>query len=236
MVFTANGTESMVSDTAVEMAEQICRTFQHHDRGARDEAVEALASVDRRQFEQLTDAAARRASTAYVDALWAKDELEAEYIEDGEVIRAGLATADWSPVEEHLATRAAVVDMDARYAAKSVEAWRNHKTGGDYWTPIQEAQVYELRAALQDPEYPHKPKYGRSGHGPEAARYAAAIELHDMHSDGSWTQARDLMVPYYERILLERLAPEDSSAGEPSGDSFATEAPDDGPATEAFDD
>lgn len=217
-MITGNGTEAGVWGTAVEMAEQICLTFQHHDLGSRDAAVDALAAVDRRQFAQLADGDARRASTAYVDALWAKDELESEYIEDGEVLQAGLASADWGAVEEHLAARAAVVDMDARYATKSVEAWRNHKTGGDYWTPIQQAQVYELRAALQDPEYPHKPKYGRSGHGPEAARYAVAIELHDLHTDGAWTQARDLMVPYYERILLGQRASDDSSRMEASDD------------------
>lgn len=192
---------SGVRREAEVMAESICRVFQYHDQKCRDDAVETLCDVDIRQFRHLSEDEARDASVAYVDALWAKDEIESSYLDEGEVVQTGLTLADWSPVEKHLARRADIVDMDSRYATKTAEAWRNHKSGGDYWTPIQEAQTYELRAALQDPTYPNKPKFGQSGYGPEAARYALAIELHDMHSERYWNQARDLMVPYYERIL-----------------------------------
>jgi hypothetical protein len=91
--------------------------------------------------------------------------------------------------------------MDHRYAIQSTVAWRNHKIGEDYWTPLRRAQMYELRAALQDPDYPDKPRYGQSGHGPEPARYALAVELHDMRSLEHYQEALDIMRPYFEKVL-----------------------------------
>jgi hypothetical protein len=63
------------------------------------------------------------------------------------------------------------------------------------------AQTHELRTALGDPSYPRKPSDGRSGHGPEAARYALAVELHDMRTPMCWRQAVSVMTPYFERVL-----------------------------------
>ena len=183
------------------MAEQICRGFRHHDRGERAAAVDAFYAVDRRQFRHADDDATRAAARAYVDALWAKDRIEDEHTTDGELDREAVGRADWRPVERAFTERAEAVGIDRRYAECSTTAWRRHKTGGDYWTPTARAQRYELRAALQDPDYPRKGSDGRGGPGPEPMRYVLAVELHDMHTRGHWAQARAVMRPYYERIL-----------------------------------
>lgn len=193
--------EEPVADLAREMAEQVCQGFRFHDRRERERAIDAFAFVDRNQFAHLDAATARAAAAAYVDALWAKDEVEDSCTVAGELDYDALAEADWSPVRAAFAKRAALVGMDPRYAEASTRAWKRHKVGGDYARPMQRAQVYELRAAMDDPEYPHKPHQGQSGHGPEAARYLLAVELHDMHTEGHWRQARDVMIGYYERIL-----------------------------------
>jgi hypothetical protein len=137
-----------------------------------------------------------------VEALWAKDEVERRHERtDGSFDRDALAAADWSAVREGFAARAEAVGIDRRYAELSTIGWREHKVRGDYWTPLQRAQVFELRTALQDDEYPHKPRYGQSGFGPEAARYVLGVELHDARR---WEEAQDAMTPYFERILSGR--------------------------------
>lgn len=183
------------------MAEQVCRGFRHHDRGNRDAAVEAFFAVDYRQFAHLDAAEARAAAEAYVDALWAKDRLEDRHRHAGGLDRDALAAADWGPVESAFRERAVHATIDPRYAERSTTAWLHHKTGRDYWTPMARAQVLELRAALQDPDYPQKPSDGLAGPGPEAMRYALAVELHDMHTEDHWSQAKAVMRPYYERVL-----------------------------------
>lgn len=187
--------------TAEHMAEQMCRGFIEHDRGDRDAATDAFAAVDERQFRHVDRRDARLAATAFVEALWAKDEIEFQYLTDRTIDRDGLREADWSPVRRAFRKRASLLEIDQEYAALKTEAWRRHKTDGDYWTPFQKAQVLELRAALQDPEYPRKAKDGRSGFGPETLRYTLGVELHDMHAAEYWEQAKDVMTPYFERIL-----------------------------------
>jgi hypothetical protein len=190
-----------IDEAAAHMAEQICIGFRAHDRGDREEAIEAFCAVDAMQFAHLDRETARHAAVAYVDALWAKDEIERAHTECGEIDKAALVNADWGPVRSRFRERASIAGVDPKYADASTKGWRNHKTGGDYWTPIQRAQTYELRVAMQEPEYPHKPRYGQSGFGPEASRYALAVELHDMRSADHWEQAERTMVPYFERVL-----------------------------------
>ncbi|MFB6299148.1 MAG: hypothetical protein ABEH65_02700 [Halobacteriales archaeon] len=199
---TQTNTAEQLTETAEYMATAITRGFQLHDEGNREEALEAFAIVDRNQFAHIDDQEVRRAAEAFVDALWAKDEIEEQHIEDnGEFRKAELRMADWSPVQDALERRADVIGMDEAYAHQATKAWRNHKTGGDYWTPFMEAQLHQLKAAMQDPNIPHKPRYGQSGYGPEVMRYLTCVELHDMHSKEHWRQAKQMMVPYYERIL-----------------------------------
>lgn len=190
-----------VTQQARTLSKHVIRGFQAHDAGDYERAVEAFAIVDRRQFRQLDDEDAEMAARAYVDALFEKDEVEFDHLADGGIDAAALDAADWSPVRRHFRIRAGIVGMDAEYAIATTEAWKRHKAGGDYWTPIMRAQMHELRAALRDPTYPHKPKHGQSGYGPEPVRYALAIELHDMHEAEYANQAIDVMTPYFERIL-----------------------------------
>lgn len=189
-----------VDATATYMADRLCAGFIHHDRRNYEASVEAFAAVDALQFQHLDASDARRAAVGYVDALWAKDDVEEAAMVDGEIDRETLADADWSPVEEAFDRRARVADIDPRYAELTTVAWRAHKVGGDYWTPMMRAQMYELRAALQDPHYPEKPRHGQSGFGPEPSRYALGNELHDTRQ---WDQAREVMTPYFERIIRE---------------------------------
>ncbi|MFB6109220.1 MAG: hypothetical protein ABEJ82_10370 [Haloplanus sp.] len=187
-----------VGESARYMADQLCRGFVEHDRRNREEAVEAFAAVDSLQFRHLDPADARRAAVGYVDALWEKDAVEETAMVDGELDPVQLADADWSPVEAAFERRARAAGIDLRYADRTTAAWRAHKVGGDYWTPMMRAQTYELRAALQDPDYPNKPRHGQSGFGPEPARYALGNELHDTRQ---WDQAREVMRPYFECVL-----------------------------------
>jgi hypothetical protein len=64
-----------------------------------------------------------------------------------------------------------------------------------------QALCYEVRAAIQDPNYPRKAGDGEAGFGPEPARYALAVELHDMHSERHWKQNVRNMQRYFEGIL-----------------------------------
>ena len=168
---------------------------------AYEAAVEAFAAVDRRQFQYLSEAAVDLAASAFVDALRAKDEVEFGCLRDGALQRTAIENADYRRVTGKLRERAAIIGMDAQYAVEKTEAWRRHKAGGEYWTPFARSQVYELRAALSDPDYPHKPRGGQSGFGPEPFRYVLAFELHDMHTERHWREGIPVMVPYYEKIL-----------------------------------
>lgn len=189
-----------VQTGARRAARQLCLGFKHHDDREREAAVESFAAVDRLQFQHVSETTAHDAAVAYVDALWAKDAVERSCMVDGTIDADALAAADWSDVREAFARRASLVDMDPQYAEKSTTAWRRHKVGGDYWTPMKQAQLYEYRAALQEPDYPDKPRYGQSGYGPEPARYLLGVELHDTRK---WKQAEQVMTPYFERILRE---------------------------------
>ncbi|MDL5362726.1 hypothetical protein [Halalkalicoccus sp. NIPERK01] len=180
------------------MAERTCLGFIYHDRREYEAAVEAFYHVDRHQFAHLTDEEAREAARALTDAFWAKDDVEQDHI-DGADVDPALDDADWSPVEEALSRRAEIVGMDDEYAPKTTEAWRNHKTGGDYWTPTMAAQRHEIAAAIGD--YEEKPKYGRSGYGHLTARYLVGLELHDMHTERHWKEAAGVMADYYREIL-----------------------------------
>jgi hypothetical protein len=195
---TENGVEP--KSTARGLARQLCLGFKHHDQRERERAIDAFAAVDTVQFQHVPERNARRAAVAYVDALWAKDEVERACTIGGEIDTVALDDADWSDVRSAFARRAELVGIDPRYAEQSTIAWRRHKVGGDYWTPMKRAQLHEYRAALQSPEYPDKPRYGQSGYGPEPARYLLGVELHDTRK---WEQAQTVMTPYFERILCE---------------------------------
>ncbi|AZH26798.1 hypothetical protein [Haloplanus aerogenes] len=189
-----------IENIAAYMAGQLGRGFVYHDQRRREAAVKAFAAVDALQFAHLDEDAATEAAEAYVDALWAKDEVEdaCRVDGDGRIDADGVAEADWSAVEEGFERRAEVAGIDSAYASLTTEAWINHKAGGDYWTPMMKAQMFELRAAMQDPEYPDKPRSGQSGFGPEPARYALGIELHDTRK---FDEGREAMTPYFERVL-----------------------------------
>jgi hypothetical protein len=190
--------------TAREMALGLAHVFRAHDEGERERALEACKRVDELQFQHVSDDDVELASEAFIDALWEKDDVELDCLTGGEIDEARLQDADYGAVRSRLRTRALLVGADQRYATRKVEAWRKHKTGGDYWTPYQRAQLHEFRAAIQDPEYPRKPRGGRSGPGPEPMRYVLASELHDMNSTRHWEQGVEMLVPYFERILRER--------------------------------
>jgi len=190
-----------IERTAHQMAVNFGKLFLADDEGLQSKAIRYCESVDRLQFQHLNADEVQLASEAYVEALWEKDDLELACMGSGCIQKDGIRDADYSPVRKKLRTRASVIGADQRYAMQKAKAWQNHKSGGDYWTPYQEAQVYELRAALQNPEFPEKPKYGQSGPGPEPMRYALAAELHDMHTDKHHQQAVEVLTPYFQRIL-----------------------------------
>ncbi|WP_435065467.1 hypothetical protein [Halobaculum sp. EA56] len=183
------------------MARELCAGFRYHDRGERSAAVESFAEVDRRQFSHVGDDRAERAARAYVDALWAKDDIENAHAVDGDPDRDALAAADWAPVRQPLAERADLLGMDREYATATTRAWREHKAGGDYWTPMLRAQAIEFRTAVGDDAYPGKPSDGQSGFGPAPVRYLVGVELHDLHERRRWAEAERVMQPYYRRIL-----------------------------------
>jgi len=184
------------------MARKICTGFQHHDNGNYDEAVEDFTFVDTYQFPHLTEEEARACATAYVDALFAKDDIEDEYTdENGDYKLYELRTADWSPVRDAFLRRAKIAGMDEAYAFYSTLAWRKHKVGGDYWSPMMNAQKIEFQCATGNQKYPEKPSDGEQGMGPDPARYLVGVELHDMHTEEDWKQAAVVMTPYFQNIL-----------------------------------
>jgi len=198
---TRGAREDGSSSEAARLAKQICEGFIAHDRGDRQGAIAAFSAVDERQFDHVSVENRRMAAEALVDALWEKDDLEAGHYTGGTLNAETLRKADWGSVRRKFRERASLLELDNEYAVLKTRAWRRHKTGGDYWTPFQQAQVHELRVATDDPNYPSKPKWGTSGFGPEPARYALAVELHDMHDASYWQQAQDVMTPYFERVL-----------------------------------
>lgn len=198
--FDANTSEELGRSRA--LAETMCAGFRHHDEGNRSDAVDAFARVDEAQFPHLDPESARSAAKALVDALWAKDDVETPYKEDGTVVEGdGIRDADWSDVRSHLARRAAAIGLPEEYAKLTTEAWREHKAGGDYWTPTLRAQNLEVSAATGNSRYPQKPSEGRSGPGPLAARYLVCVELHDMHTEHHWERAVEVLAGYFDGIL-----------------------------------
>ncbi|MBV0924935.1 hypothetical protein KTS45_12075 [Halomicroarcula limicola] len=198
----ADAPDRSIDDLAEHMSENICKGFITHDDRQREACIEAFFEVDRYQFPYLSEEEAYRAATAYVDALWAKDDVEEPYVkDDGSLDRDPLDDADWSPVVDCLERRADIVGMSREYATATTDGWRKHKTGGDYWTPHMRAQLHEVRAALDAPEYPHKRGSSRHGLGPLPARYLVGIELHDMKSEEHWEEAVDVMQSYYAELL-----------------------------------
>lgn len=191
------------STTAREMAMGLAHVFRAHDERDRKRALQACRRVDELQFRHLDAEDVELASEAFVDALWTKDDVELQCLSNGSFDAERIRNADYSDVASHLRKRALVVGADQRYATKKIEAWREHKAGGDYWTPYQQSQMYEFRAAIQDFDYPRKPRGGRSGPGPEPMRYVLASELHDMNTKTHWEQGIEVLVPYFEQILME---------------------------------
>jgi hypothetical protein len=197
----ADGTEPIRGE-ARRMAERVCAGFQLHDDRRRREAIDAFLFVDARQFPGIPATDARAAAEAYVDALWAKDAVEDRHRDEhGEIDAERIATADWSDVRRALLRRTDAAGIHERYAERTTLAWRNHKARRDYWTPFMDAQRLELRAALDDPAFPAKPREGQSGYGPLVVRYVLGVELHDAHTSAAWREAIDVMTPYYRRIL-----------------------------------
>lgn len=195
------GDAQTVERVARHMARELCAGFRYHDRGERDAAVESFAEVDRRQFAHVDDETAHRAARAYVDALWAKDELEADHMDGDRIDPDSIRDGEWGSVHDALVERAAAVGVDREYATATTRAWRNHKADGDYWTPTLRAQLLEYRAAAGDDDYPEKPSDGREGFGAAPVRYLLGVELHDRHTREHWAAAIRVMEPYFSRIL-----------------------------------
>lgn len=197
-------TESSPLDkTARYMARQLGILFKSHDQGHRKKAVKSCKKVDGLQFQHLDQESIEIAATAFVDALWEKNNIELEYLQRDGFDTDGIRNADYSSVKKHLRKRAVTIGADPDYATNKAKAWRLHKAGGDYWTPYLKAQKYEFRAAIQDPNYPRKPRNGLSGPGPAPMRYVLASELHDMRTADHWEQGVKILTPYFMYILEE---------------------------------
>lgn len=193
------------ADEPRTIARRLCEGYALHDERDREGAIDAMAAVDRAQFDHLTAAEARAAAEGLVDSLWAKDEIEEPYVTNGRVEDVdGLAEADWERVEEPLRRRARIVGMDEAYARLTTEGWRRHKVGGDYSTPIMEAQRIQVGAALGTGAYPEKRRAGRSGYGELPARYLVAVELHDTRTRQARERIVAVMTPYFETLLADR--------------------------------
>lgn len=201
MTDTSLDTVAHHGETARELARNLCEGFVAHDKRDRDRALTAFIAVDRGQFPWLGEVEARRTAGAFVDALWEKDAIESPYTVERDLKDLDrLAAADWDRVYAPLKRRAEIIGMSTEYAAHTTEAWRQHKTGGDYWTPTLIAQNHEISAAIGE-RLPEGTGFGHSEHGHLAARYLVGVELHDMHSDQHWEQAIDLMTVYFAEML-----------------------------------
>lgn len=188
--------------TGRQLARKLRDGYRRHDSRDRAGAIVVFTHLDRCQFPHLSGAEARAAATALVDALWEKDAVEEPYVTDGVVEQPGaLAAADWSGVETALDRRAEAAGIDPAYATLTTTGWKRHKIGGDYATPILEAQRLEVEAALRTDTYPQKSRAGLSGFGELPARYLVAVELHDDRTPEAADRVIDVMTPYFETIL-----------------------------------
>lgn len=184
------------------MAETLCEGLRRHDNRDRSGSVDAFHYVDARQFAHLSESESRAAAEAYVDGLWRKDEVEQPYASDGRIVDLdGLAQADWSPVVDELERRARIVGMDPAYATLTTDSWKRHKVGGDYWTPILHAQKIECAVAFAGDRATAETSTRPDAIGHLPARYLVGVELHDLHTEGHWHQAVEIMTPYFEAIL-----------------------------------
>jgi len=170
-----------------QIARQLAHGSEAYDDRDRSAARGHFRVVDRYQF---VNGDADRAADAYVDALWAKDRLEKA------AGPAGLEFADWSPVVTALIDRCDAVGIADTYATSTAAAWRRHKVGGDYWTPILRAQMHEVRAIVGG-DYPRKDRGGAWGFGALPFLYGVGVEAHDVRA---WDIAIGAMTLYFERL------------------------------------
>ena len=188
-------------------AQALVTGFVAHDNRNREQAIEAFQTVDDFQFPFLSNQATTDAANAYVDALWAKDDVEDEARRgDGVLDPAELATVSYRAVERAFERRARVTGADSQYAVHKKQAWRQHKLGGDYWTPVLHGHRAELRAILRDDDYPHKNRHGLPGFGSLPVLYLFGVELHDtVNTHGeidekAYSFGIDVVTAYFQRI------------------------------------
>lgn len=186
--------------TAERAAEAMVNGFIFHDRGDYEQSIEAFTIADKIHFG-VDEETARGAAEGYVNALKAKDELE-DYVDT----MSDLDSVSWFSVFKPLRKRANALGINTQYAHLTTEAWKQHKIGGDYWTPVLEAQQYVVQAAIDDPEYPHKQSDGRNGYGPEPALYLVSVECHDLHTESRVELGKRIMTEYYKQIIRMREA------------------------------
>jgi len=177
---------------ATVAAKAICEGFRLHDQGQYREAIDSFSEADEIWFD-VNEQTARKAATAYVDALRLKDEIE----RNNELIGLG----NWDQVEGAFRRRAEVLGIDTAYAPLVTDAWKAHKVEEDYWTPMLLAQQLVVQAATGNEDYPPKASDAEHGFGPEPTRYLLGVELHDLHTEDRWSEAVANMTTYFERIL-----------------------------------
>ena len=97
--------ESQLRTTARDMSESLAKVFRAHDNSNREDAIESLIEVDRRQFSTLDTDEVELASTAFVDALFAKDEIEFQQLTGGQIDATELREADYSAALQKLRQR-----------------------------------------------------------------------------------------------------------------------------------
>jgi len=185
-------TEPPENKQAQVAAKAICKGMQEHDRGKYRDAIKSFTVADQIWFG-VDEQTARKAATAYVDALRLKDEIE----KHNELIGLG----EWDQVERAFRRRANALGIDRGYAVLTTEAWKAHKLEEDYWTPMLLAQQLVVQAATGNEDYPPKDSDAQHGFGPEPTRYLLGVELHHLHEKDRWAEAVENMTTYFERIL-----------------------------------
>jgi len=186
------------SSKAETAATAICEGMKLHDEGEYEQAIEEFTTTDAIWFDVPT-AVARGGAIGYVEALRSKDRLD-DPSTDSPLSNRTL----WELVKSSLIARGEILGINRRYGIRTTQAWYQHKTGGDYWTPFLDAQRAVVQAAIDDPQYPRKGSDGTQGYGPEPVVYLLAVELHDLHSTERWKQAQQIMTMYFEQILRLR--------------------------------
>ena len=157
-----------------------------------------------------------KAARGYVYALWAKDKVEREIIEenyedkeemqdiDGGFSEEEVENADWSGVKKGFEMRAEALEIEDKdsYSELGIEAWKKHKLDGEIcYNEMARKQHIEIKALVGENAFSDGSRNGQSQNG-IAHQWIAGVGEHDLTDQGivHWLDALNSAYNYYQGI------------------------------------